>query len=334
MTDFAKKTRIPVLITTLSLSLCAVVLRAVLLLVGYEPSLGHFVPGVWSELFFPLIFVLALAIFSFYAFLLREVKIQEPEADGVPTLFSAAFGIVATVVWLITFIPYLLSLRERQSFSASPILYLLGALLCLSALLLIAFFVFRIYHVGQPAVYPVTAFGAVIFCLLYAFFAYFDSAFTLNSPIKIFDQITFVALALFFLLTCRRTIGRDSIALRLPLSLFCMILTAADSLPNLIYAGVTGKPVFHSVLHDFLVFALFLFVTATALPLLAALKETSTADTVSPSALTETDLPLLPDDPSDYEIPTEDLIRLAEARGDAPFDATAQGTSEFDPTLR
>lgn len=333
MTDFAKKTRIPVLIATVALCLSAVVLRTVLLLFRYEPALGHFVSDVWSDLFFPLIFVLALVIFSFYAFLLRGAKADEVERGGIPTLFSSAFGIVATLVWVFTLLVYVIRTPRIVSQSLNPIGTVLGFLLCAAAFGLIAFFVFRLLPNAHPAAPTVTAFAAVFFCLIYAFFAYFDTAFTLNSPIKIFDQMTAVALALLFLLECRRTVGKDSVALRLPLSLLCMVLTAANSIPNLIYAGVTGLSVYHSVMHDFLALAFFLYVTATAIPLLSALNTAAIPDTAAVPPVPEDELPALPDDPSDFEIPTEDLIRLSENRGDAPFDATSQGTTDFDPTL-
>ena len=122
-----------------------------------------------------------------------------------------------------------------------------------------------------------TAFGicAILFCVFYILYTYFDTSLVLNSPIKIFDQLTFVVFTLFFILECRFEFGTASNAVYLPVTLLAMTFAASASIPALLYAATQHTALSGSVMHDFMVFAFFLY---TASRLFSLVKASDNAD--------------------------------------------------------
>jgi hypothetical protein len=102
--------------------------------------------------------------------------------------------------------------------------------------------------------------GAALFFLVYAFYAYFDSAFALNSPIKLLDQITALALMFFFLIETRFRLGGFSTALLFPVGMIAFLLSASNGISSLIYTATTGRPLVVHMMHDFLFLAFSIYV--------------------------------------------------------------------------
>ena len=110
--------------------------------------------------------------------------------------------------------------------------------------------------------------GTALFALIYAFYAYFDNSFALNSPIKLLDQVSSLALMLFFLLETRFRFGAVSEALLFPVGMSALLLSASNGIAALIYTAVEGRPLVIDMMHDFLFLGLSLYVMTRLLSFL------------------------------------------------------------------
>lgn len=245
----------------LFLSLVGVILRTVLLFTSYDDSLGHFAEGALADLLFPLLFVIAAILYAAFGFLARTEFDRTFHENSVAVTFASAFAAITTVVWFISAIPLVFSAQ-------GAIACIFGILMLLSALGLAAHFFFTALGTGSYTLRVASAASSILFCVFYVLHAYFDTSYVLNSPIKIFDQITILCFALFFIVECRFLFGTSHNAVYLPLAMLAATLAASDSIPALLYAVKSGAPLAGGVMRDFLVFALLLYACARLLAVL------------------------------------------------------------------
>ncbi len=270
MKDTVKKPYITVLLAALALSLATTVTRTVLLLTAYDASLGHFEDTPLSSVLFPLLPIIAAIFYFAFGFIARaELDGRTPESSLL-TVFSSAFAAVTAAVWIIT--------HASLVFSAEGISLAFGILMLVFAAGLTAYFVLTALGTKNDTLRVLTCLCAVLFCVFYILFAYFDTAFVLNSPIKVFDQVAVLCLVLFFLAECRFSFGAISYAAYLPVALLAATVTMANAFPALIYAVAEGEPLLGDVMHDFLIFAFFLY---TAARLVTAIGKRADADVPS-----------------------------------------------------
>ncbi len=254
MKDTVKKTYLTVLLAALALAFAGTVTRTVLLLTAYDASLGHFEDTVLSSVLFPLIPIIAAVFYFAFGILMRTELDGKILESSLLTVFSAAFAAVAGAVWIITHISLV--------FSAEGISLAFGILMLICAVGLIFYFVLTALGTKNESLQVLTCLCAVLFCVFYILFAYFDTAFVLNSPIKVFDQVVLLCLILFFLAECRFSFGAISYAAYLPVTLLAATVTMINAFPALIYAVAEGEPLLGDVMHDFLILAFFLYATA------------------------------------------------------------------------
>lgn len=237
-------------------ALLSSLLYAFLTLSHYDSSLGHFAPGLLAELFFPLCLIVAIAFAVFVAVLLCG-KVSGLSLDNGPlTVFSSAFMAVCGVAWLFD----------------TALALLPGKLQATERILLLLSFLFAIGFVAYAALCAIPGatqksstlcgVSAALFCIFYAMLAYFDTTFSMNSPIKQLDLVCFICLALFFLTESQLRNGKNRKLLYLCFCGIAACFCAVDSLPGLIYALVKHQPLVGSVTHDFLLFSLFLYTLA------------------------------------------------------------------------
>lgn len=237
-------------------SLVLSVYRTILILTAYDSAIGHFTSGFAASVGFPLMLIFAAAFTFFIAVLLKGKCAVITLPQNPILVFAAAFTAVCACAWLletaVALIPAPMQTAER----------ILLFLSLLSAIGLIVYAILCALPTAAPATRTLCGAVTAIFCVFYAMLAYFHTGFTLNSPIKQYDQITFLFLALFFLFENQILAGKKRTLLYL---FFCggsACLCAAGSLPGLVYALVNRTPLLGSVMHDFLVFALFLYTLA------------------------------------------------------------------------
>jgi len=120
----------------------------------------------------------------------------------------------------------------------------------------------------------------VIFFAAYAAFLYFDTTLPINSPIKIIDEMTYIASSLFFLYETRISIGREKWPRYTALCFTAAVLSAYSAIPALILYAVNGIAVSNSIFETVLTSAILLF-TLARLALAGSLREKRESETVS-----------------------------------------------------
>ena len=244
----------------LALSVLTSVFRSLILLNGYEPNLGHYVSSLSADLFLPLLFLLSVVIAVGFGIFFRSLLSNRQLNQTLPGIFASGLTALASLVWIIV----LLADKARDGLpgGSARILFILMALF---AFLSVGCFIYTALGGNDARIRLFSGAAVSVLCAFYMLYAYFDETFALNSPIKIFDQITFFFVAIFFLAECRFCIGKISDALFLPIGMICMVFTSANAVPGLIYAATTNEALVGNIMHDFLSLAFFLYVTARML---------------------------------------------------------------------
>ena len=318
-----KKTFTLFLIATFVLSLFGVVLRSFLLFTSYDAALGYFDSGALTDLLFPLLFVIAAILYAAFGFLARAEFDKDKHEATVAVTFSSAFAAIATAVWFISNIPL--------AFSAeSPTERIFSILMLLCTIGLSVHFVLTTLGTGSLSLRVFSHVSAILFCVFYILHAYFDVAFVLNSPVKIFDQITILCFALFFIAECRFLFGTAHNAVYVPITMLAATFAAADSIPALLYAAKEGKALMGNVMHDFMVFSLFLYASARLLAILFIPEKIDMRGVYAEEIDRSNEEKYLPD--TDTHIvsydPDQQAFDFGSDMGDGESDASGKSTSD------
>ncbi len=263
-----KKPYVLVLLVALLLSLTAASIRTFLFLFRYDEALGYFAPGALSELLFPLLLVIATVLYAAFGFLSRAQLEEGERRSTVFVTFASAFAAVATAVFLITTLP-------RVFEAASLLEGLFCALTVLFGVGLVLHFALSALDTGSFALRALSAIGAVLFSVFYILYAYFNTDLVLNSPVKIFDELSVLVFVLFFITECRFLFGTAKNAVYLPLSMLAFTLSLSNALPELIYALKSSEALSGNIVHGFMILSFGLY---TASRLLATLDLGKKAD--------------------------------------------------------
>lgn len=234
--------------------------RTVLLLDGYSSSLGHYAEGLAADLFLPLLFVLAVVVSVGFGIFFRSFLTNREQKQTLPVILASCLCALTTFVWLVV-----LLIDVLQGGLPSGTIRFLLVLMALFALTVVFRFISSANGYGNEKSQALLCAASAVFCAFYMLYAYFDTTFTLNSPIKIFDQVTFFLVALFFLAESRFHVGKISDAVFLPIGMICTVFTAANAVPGLIYAASAGEALVGNVMHDFFSLSLCLYVIARML---------------------------------------------------------------------
>ena len=261
MKETLKKPYALVLLATAILSATATAIRAFLFLFRYDAAPGHFEPSALSDLLFPLLLVICAVLYAAFGFLSRAQLEEKERRSTVFVTFASAFAAVATAVWVVTMVP--------RVFSAASLLdSLFCALATLFGISLVLHFALCALDTGSFTLKALSAIGSVLFSVFYILHSYFDTALVLNSPVKIFDQLTLSVLALFFIAECRFLFGTAKNAVYLPLSMLTFTLSLTNALPELIYALKSGEALSGNIVHGFMLLAVALYAAARLLAML------------------------------------------------------------------
>lgn len=234
------------------------------LLTDYSSLLAHFGKSAFTDIFLPLLYILAIVTFAVFGIIYRSALTAREYKSAIPSVCASGFAALTTAIWLITFAPSLLS---GGTFLLQTVF---GILTLIAGLFMLAYLVLSSLPGAVRNGTVLCGTFAILFPLAYAFFAYFDSAFALNSPVKIFDQVAMIAFLFFLVAEMRLRFGAVSEAVFLPLSMIATVLTGTGSISGLIYMAVEGRPLYASIMHDFLLFGFFLYsLTRLLAPLLS-----------------------------------------------------------------
>ena len=262
-------------------ALILTVSRTVLALVAYDPALGHFESGFFADYGFPLLSVIGVLAALFFVIMTRESTPAVSLETKPLTMLASAFVAIAAFAWLLD---TAFALIGKTVTTAETILLVLSLL---SSVGLLAYAAVVALSLPSFSLTVGTGMASMLFCIFYAMLAYFNNAFTLNSPIKVLDQVAFVSFLLFFMAETRLRLGKKGAPFYLFTAITAFLLSAADSIPGLIYFAVKKEALVGSFMHDFLVFALFLYILSR---LFAMLMQAEEAEEARPKAvLTEED---------------------------------------------
>lgn len=219
----------------------------------YNPFLGLFDAGMLSEIFLPLLYILAVVVFVVFAFLFRGSLRERAHKTSLPNMFAAGFAAFSTAVFVISFA---IDFFAKQHDTMQNVF---GFLLMGFGVIAALYFAHSVSPRASGTHATLLCMGTVLFCLCYAFFAYFDTAFSMGSPLKILDQLTFLVLVLFFLAETRFRFGAICEAFFFPICMTATLLCGAGSITGIVYMAVEGRPLVVLMMRDFLLFGIFLY---------------------------------------------------------------------------
>lgn len=239
------------------LTLCAVVLRTVALLIGYDTVTGYYTTplGKCADV----VAAVSVLFFLSYAVVFRKDKGHEI------SFFSPASYVPAGIV--AASLPFF----AKRLFSAAAgvqnvartlpmrVTATIGALLTLPALLffLLCILTPRARSVlrGECGILTALAFA------VYAAFLYFNTSLPINSPGKLTEQCAYLLISVFFLYETRIALGRECRALYRAFGFAAAHLAAYSSLPSLILYFFRDLIASDSLPAVVLTFGLFLFIS-------------------------------------------------------------------------
>ncbi len=163
------------------------------------------------------------------------VSKREPVDDTLPPLnrnatFTAALAGFFTLATLILSLLYSLNGLEADALS-SP-LSIITTILAIPAACY--FFVTALNPAPNPKIHALLGCTLVIWLILYTLSGYFHLDYSINSPIKIYNQMALLAAMLYFLQEVRYPIERQRPAQHRAFGFIAMLMLAAASLPTLL----------------------------------------------------------------------------------------------------
>ena len=90
---------------------------------------------------------------------------------------------------------------------------------------------------GYAAPHVIFSFMPIIWCFLNIFKCFFDMSKNVNSPVRIYELMSFLALSAYFVSESRIIVGRRETARFFTFAYIAVIVTTASSLPNLIWSS-------------------------------------------------------------------------------------------------
>ena len=243
------------------LALVGVILQSVSLFLEYDKSKGYFSENAplhaafaWFVLAAALVFVILAAIFR------REIS--SPTYTGSLTVFfSSAFMIVTLLCYAMTGI---FSLAQADKYT-SIFLVLAAFAAVASAIYFALFLTAAAPHTAKRATLGLAPAFLPLFA---AMILYFDKTTQINHPVKLLSMLAFLAVACYALGECRGLFGRQASPLHFVVTAVALLLSAAASVPNILYTLTEGKELVLSTVNDFLLFSYSLYLLARLLQML------------------------------------------------------------------
>ena len=107
--------------------------------------------------------------------------------------------------------------------------------------------------------------GCTLLFAVYAAFLYYDTTLPLNAPIKIADQMTYLALALYFLFEVRFSLGREKWGFYTSFGFIAGMMACYSAIPSLLFYLVHGTVLSYSIAETILTLGALVFITCRLL---------------------------------------------------------------------
>lgn len=314
------------MITAAVYAVTTAAVRLAALLLDFDAAAGFFSPD--SLLYDVLIFLLlsCAVIFAVFAIATRgSFAQQQGEVQGGILLrFAATCAVIAAAVFFV-----LTFSSESEALSGLPLFC--RRMVQISLVPTAGYFLLAAYGGERhPNLRAVASLCTVAFCLFYALYLYFETDMPMNAPNKLFDQITLILLALFFLyegtMQARLGAGTPYIAAAFIACIFSFVV----SVPNLLYTLLRSELLMQNTAHDFLMLAFSVYIVARLRPLAAAAR--AAADEVEPVyELLGAEDGVPPEETAREELPADDAAPPEQVPSPAPLPFTVETVSDDAP---
>ena len=210
----------------------------------------------------------------------KDIKLIPSFSSPANYIPSALVGVAMLILTLhflpkvnalLEYVSKLLSLRFQYSVEVDiPPTAIIQLLICIviaiSGILSVAYFVLNCVFIRTVSVRRARlGIAVIIFLAAYTAYIYFDNSFSMNSPIKVANEMAYLFSAVFFLFEVRLSLGREKWRHYIAFGFIASMLTAYSSIPVLIRYFIDGTLLSCSVEESVLTLTLFVFITAKLL---------------------------------------------------------------------
>ena len=240
----------------------------VMALDDFEASTQYFAHGATLYRTVNYLLLAAVLIFFVCGLYLRGKVALAPSDRGIPFYFANAVLGVSLAAYALFSFPVFFRTAE-EAFGASP---LTDGLRLLCTLFAVAGVFFCIHNCLFPNAERgrrlLFGLSVPLFAVLNVLYLYFDTTTPLNAPNKLFDQFTYVFVALYLLYELRVLFRAPRYAAQCTFGLIAMVFTAVNGFPSFIYMLTHGEPLNVNAAHDALMISLFLYTAIRMLHML------------------------------------------------------------------
>lgn len=199
-----------------------------------------------------LIIVGGSLLLASYALLHRKDAPKRASFGGMLTYVPGTLLAISLVLLGVSLIA-----KKTEGKLASVLLPLLGVLAILGAF----YFLFAVLHETKHCdLRAATGIICTLFLILYAGYLYFDTQLAINAPIKLADQLAYVAAALFFLQETRVSLGREKWPFYTAMGFIAALLCAYAAIPALFVYFFEGRLISNSPEEIFVTLFLFAYI--------------------------------------------------------------------------
>ncbi len=246
----------------LLLSLIAGVLLYFAQTTGYDSTIEHFAKGSpHATATAVLIAILSLGGIAVSFFRPKEGPLSDFSGPGPFTAFT---GALLGFLLLVSFIMEIGALSEG--------LPLLTVIRFVSMALAAIYFFLTALTEGKGGGYALASLCPMLFAMLSVLVAYFERGFGLNSPVKTYTILAYVAMALFFSSESRFALGRGALFWHTAFSVLCIAFALPVGLSRFVLA-LSGNPLGMSPLESAICMLVAFYALSRLLPCKSKAKE-------------------------------------------------------------
>ena len=233
----------------------AVALRAAALLTGFDFETGYFSDKLINNI--SVVITVSAAVLFLTSLIYKRDCAPRVEVGSPKDYATSACVGTALVISAFEIFRMPISTPTASTPDVATIITSLATLLAAVA----AFYFFFSILLGRTSPKIGAAFSMVLmlYLALYAMMLYFDKQSAINAPVKLCDQMAYLALAIFFASETRVHLARPLWRLYIASGLLAVLLSAYSSIPALIVYFVRGEIVSHTISESVLTLSLFAF---------------------------------------------------------------------------
>ena len=205
-----------------------------------------------------LLFASVLIFFVCGLYLRGRISLASSDR-GVPFYFGNAVLGASLAAYALFSFPALFGGQASSNALISEAFLLLATLFCVAGVF------FSVHNCLFPntgkSLRLLFGLSVPLFAIANVLYLYFDTSSPLNAPNKLFDQFTYVFVALYLLYELRILIAAPRYAAQSALGFITIVFTAVNGFPSFIYMARYGEPLSANAAHDVLMIAFFLYVS-------------------------------------------------------------------------